>query len=144
LYWLFCNQGTVYLRSYAAVPHLVRVNRLASLADRFGLLRLVAGIERGRSRDAEAPLPPDWRGAYAQALAEARSSLAVCVAEQQWGFRSALQLAEALLAFNGFPEAGFSVSRLDDWIECRSCGAVLLEPQSGGAEPGAAADRPCD
>jgi hypothetical protein len=25
LYWLFCNQGTVYLRSYAAVPHLVLI-----------------------------------------------------------------------------------------------------------------------
>lgn len=130
LYWLFCNQGTVYRRSYAAVPHLVRLSRRANLEVRFGLLELVAAIERGRLRDAAEPLPDDWQPAYHRALAEARSSLAVCVGEQPWDFRRALKVAGMVLALNGFAEAGFEVSRMDDWIECRKCGAVLLEPQT--------------
>ena len=140
LYWLFCNQGTVYLRSYAAVPHLVRLSRLANLGVRLGLLELVAAIERGRLRDAQEPLPEDWQLAYRQALAEARSSLAVCVGEQTGDFRRALKVAGIFLTLGGFAEAGFAVSRMNDWIECRKRGAVLLEPQSDG-NPGVGADR---
>jgi len=129
LYWWFCNQGTVYRRSYAAVPHLVRLSRLAGLEARLELLKLVAAIERGRRRDAEEPLPADLQPAYVQALAEARSSLAVCVAEQTWDFKRALKTAGIFLALNGFTEAGFEVSKMDDWMECPKCGALLLEPQ---------------
>jgi hypothetical protein len=142
LYWMFCNQGTVYLRSFAAVPHLVRFSRLVSLQVRFELLELVAGIERGRIRDArEGPLPEDWKPSYFQALAEARSSLAVCVAEGKWEFKKGLNLAGMLLALSGFAEAGFWVSRMDDWIECRSCGATLLERQQDTPDSATAADR---
>jgi hypothetical protein len=134
LYWLFCNQGTVYLRSYAAVPHLVRLSRRATLAVRFELLKLVAAIERGRLRDAVEPLPEDWQPAYRHALAEARSSLAVCVSEQSWDFKQALELSAMFLTLNGFTQAGFEVSRMDDWIECRNCGSVLLPPQHGDGQ----------
>jgi len=63
-----CHQGDVHDASYAAFPHLLRIQGSAS-DPAWKLIALIAGIEISRLSNRGPAIPPDIRDSYFSALA---------------------------------------------------------------------------
>ncbi len=71
-----CYRGAVYTASYAALPHIVRIGSELTLGEQILYWCFVGAV--ADARDA-APIPPDLRAAYEEALAQAEALTIACV-----------------------------------------------------------------
>jgi hypothetical protein len=127
LWSALCHQSDVYLASYAAVPHFVRLCQGASQGGRIELLHLVAWIEACRHRSAAPPIPEDLAGAYHDAIARLPALIATCF-EQVWDDGTSRILAGALVIAKGNPRLGMAILDFDTEIQCPECDAVFATP----------------
>lgn len=95
-----CNQGDTYSGSYAAVPHLVRIAKLAAFKYRYDPLLLIASIELARLEHRGPAIPEDLVDEYVQAVAEARE-LAEATAGHAWDEESWAAFAGSVAALRG-------------------------------------------
>ena len=111
-----CHQGDIYTASYAAVPHIVRIAKLADGPIDFSFFLLPTSVEIARGKDRGPEIPEFLARDYFQAIAELtdvisrQSSYAweqpmlLSAAAAQAAAKGHLQVAEALLNLD------------DDWI----------------------------
>jgi hypothetical protein len=106
------HQGDVFLGSYAAVPHMVRIcagdrNKLD-----YNLFLWVGAIEEARlTGRRNPPLPADFERSYADAMA-AMHKLVFDLSAEPWGTTLAQCIMAWQLAAKGFAEAAERITEL--------------------------------
>jgi hypothetical protein len=127
LWSTLCHQGTVYLASYAAVPHLVRFAGARGPVESAEALHLVGAIELGRLTPAAPSVPDDLADDYRQALEEMPGIVAARVGEP-WD-RDTTQVLSAVLAIaKGHVRLGSAVLSLEALVSCPLCDGSHAPP----------------
>ncbi len=112
-----CHQGDVYPASYAALPHVVEIGRLARGPIDFSFFQLPAGIEIARINGRGPPVPPFLLQAYRNGLASMMES-ASNHRDDPWDQAMILSVATAQAIAKGDPRTAEAFFNLDsDWIE---------------------------
>ena len=112
LWSALCHQGDIYLASYAAVPHVVRVMATASVPVPWTLFLLVSCIEIARQRGRGPELPADLEADYREALARI-PSVVERVAAGQWSHLYCGAVLSAVAAAKGQVDLAEAILELD-------------------------------
>ncbi|MES2392896.1 MAG: hypothetical protein V4555_14720 [Acidobacteriota bacterium] len=125
LWSALAHQGDVYPASFAAVPHIVRLIRLAPFDSRSAYFHFVSWIEICRQRNA-VDVPADLLSDYQQALA-AIPALVCEAAAYQWNHDFQRCALSALAVAKGDTELGAAIQELEadvlpdffEWFQSR-------------------------
>jgi hypothetical protein len=112
LWSALCHQGDVYVGSYAAVPHIVRIIGTAPERVPMTLFLMVACIEIARAKGRGPDVPPDLQADYSSALSRIPELVgaAARIGWDHWYCGAALA---AVAASKGFAELAEAVLELD-------------------------------
>jgi hypothetical protein len=112
LWSALCHQGDVYVGSYAAVPHIVRVIGTAPERVPMTLFLMVACIEIARSKGCGPTVPPDLQADYRDALARI-PELVAGAARADWDHWYCGAALAVVAASKGFCQLAEAVLELD-------------------------------
>lgn len=112
LWSALCHQGDVYLGSYAAVPHIVRIMGTAPEKVPMTLFQMVACIEIARAKGRGPVVPSDLQAGYTEALSRIPELVGIA-ARMSWDHWYCGAALSAVAAAKGFPELAEAVLELD-------------------------------
>ena len=112
LWSALCHQGDVYVGSYAAVPHIVRVMATAPERVPMTLFLMVACIEIARAKGRGPAVPAELQADYSTALSRI-PELAGRAARASWDHWYCGAALAAVAAAKGFWELAEAVLELD-------------------------------
>lgn len=112
LWSALCHQGDVYVGSYAALPHIVRVMGTAPERVPMTLFLMVACIEVARMKGRGPAVPPDLQADYSAALSRI-PELVGAASRLSWDHWYCGAVLAAVAAAKGFAELAEAVLELD-------------------------------
>lgn len=116
LWSCLCHQGDVYTASYAAVPHIVEIARVATSPVDFSFFQFPAAVEVARQTGRGPEISPALADEYHRAISQLMDNVSLH-RNEKWDQTMLLSVLAAQAVVKGHVDVAEAILNLDsDWI----------------------------